>query len=127
MTSFKSFPKEDIGCDLSNLTVLSLVNTDIGPLLQFNDLTLDKLTTIRFKGDDKGFKAIVGVLKHSKNITDIDVSCNNIGKDGAKLLSKYLKFCNNIKRINLSNNNIPSSEITAILKNMTLQLRNKSH
>ena len=112
MTEFES-PTEVTGNQLTNLTELSLINIDIGPLVNafvFSDLTKLKLY---FKGGSRYFGVLVAGLK---NLKDLDISSNNIDNKGAKLLAKSLKNCNSLERINLSNNNIKSSGVAAIFE-----------
>ena len=85
--------------------------------MQLSELSFTNLTIFHFRSSI-GFRTLVGGLKHSKNLRELNLRNSDIYNEDAELLAKNLKDCNSLEKINISDNDIPSSGIAVIFKSL---------
>ena len=86
---------------------------------------LSKIDTIDLSGNnigDKGIKVLAKTLENNKTIHTIDLFNNNIGVEGIKVLAKTLENNKTIHTINLSYNSIGDEGIKALAKAIKFQI-----
>lgn len=109
----------------NSVEVLSLRNTNISSkstevigkyLTQYSSLEILCLPNNKLQSEGiKHFK----VLLEKKNLTELDLSSNNIGVEGAKVISDSLKNNTNLLRLNLRNNNLKDEGAILIAASLT--------
>ena len=62
--------------------------------------------------------ALAEGLKSCTNLQTLDLSCSNIGSDGATALAEGLKSCTNLQTLNLVSNSIGSDGATALAEGL---------
>ncbi len=104
---------------LPNLTEVSIIKTDFGQLILFDDCTsCVKLTKLILQGNlrrPNEIEVLARGLQYCKNLKELNLSCNQIDSKGASLLASGLKCCKSLERFNISESYIPKSGVIAIL------------
>src|ERR1700729_2155198 len=85
----------------------------LGMLLKDND-TITNIYLSDNQIGDEGAKAIADALKVNNNITDIDLAYNQIGTEGAKAIADALKVNHTITNVYLFGNQIGDEGAKAI-------------